>query len=58
MTIVTKTQIEDISNKLALIETLDVSREQKDLLIQYVKMMNERITFATDSGEVIAVVNI
>ena len=51
MTIVTKTQIEDISNKLALIETLDVSREQKDLLIQYVKMMNERITFATDSGE-------
>ena len=58
MTIVTKTQIEDISNKLALIETLDVSREQKDLLIQYVKMMNERITFATDSGEVVAVVNI
>ena len=43
-TVITK-QKEDISEKLAMIETLDVSREQKDLLIQYVKLMNTQTTF-------------
>jgi hypothetical protein len=50
-TVITK-QKEDISEKLRLIETLDVSREQKDRLIEYVKFMNIQTIFISDCGTV------
>jgi uncharacterized protein YfkK (UPF0435 family) len=57
MTKVVTTQIEDISEKLRLIDTLDVSQQQKELLKQYVQLMNTRTAFYTSNNTLVAQIN-
>lgn len=57
MTKVITKQKEDISEKLKMIETLSVSREQKDLLIQYVQLMNTQTIFLSNDNELEIVIN-
>jgi hypothetical protein len=57
MTKVITIQKEDISEKLRLIDTLDVSEEQKELVRQYVRLMNTQTTFYTDDNTLVAQIN-
>ena len=57
MTKIVTTQKEDISEKLRLIDTLSVSQEQKELLKQYVQLMNTQTTFYTDDNTLVAQIN-
>jgi hypothetical protein len=57
MTKVITIQKEDISEKLRLIDTLDVSQDQKDALKKYVQLMNIQTTFYTDDNTLIAQIN-
>jgi hypothetical protein len=57
MTKIVTTQKEDISEKLRLIDTLDVSEEQKELVRQYVRLMNTQTTFYTNDNTLVAQIN-
>lgn len=57
MTKVITIQKEDISEKLRLIDTLDVSQEQKELLKQYVQLMNTQTAFYTNDNTLVAQIN-
>jgi hypothetical protein len=57
MTKVITIQKEDISEKMRLIDTLDVSQDQKDALKKYVQLMNIQTTFYTDDNTLIAQIN-
>jgi hypothetical protein len=57
MTKIVTTQKEDISEKLRLIDTLDVSQDQKDALKKYVQLMNIQTTFYTDDNTLVAQIN-
>jgi hypothetical protein len=57
MTKIVTIQKEDISEKLRLIDTLDVSQDQKDALKKYVQLMNIQTTFYTDDNTLVAQIN-
>ena len=57
MTKIVTIQKEDISEKLRFIDTLDVSEEQKELVRQYVRLMNTQTTFYTDDNTLVAQIN-